>query len=94
MRWIEILKIRSIEKRSEELLHELLRIAAHAEDERGLTKIKVYRHASMDSDVRVHLLWTSENGNIVPSVLGQRIASAMEEFGWVNHSVWMEVVKE
>jgi hypothetical protein len=56
----------------------------------GLTAMKTYRHAALETDLSVHLHWKSERPEENGSALGLRLAQALKEFGLVDHSVWME----
>jgi len=51
--------------------------------------IKIYRHAFLDTDLSVHLFWTSDRPEQNGSALGIRLAQALKDFGLVDHSVWI-----
>ncbi len=52
--------------------------------------IKVYSNITVETDFSIHLYNDSKITDISGSPLGQRLASALKEFGLVNHSVWTE----
>ena len=93
IKWLEIIKLRSAGNGLEALTEELLRPVSRADQEKGLKKIRLYRHATIETDLSVHLLWETRPGDVRMSTLGQRLASALGEFGRVNHSVWIEEEK-
>ena len=52
--------------------------------------IKAYSRVMMDADFSIHLYHDSKEVDISGSPLGQRLASVLNEFGLVNHNVWVE----
>jgi hypothetical protein len=56
----------------------------------GLVEIKTFRHAVLETDWSVHLLWESERPEQNGSSLGLRLAQALKEFGLIDHSIWVE----
>ena len=88
MKWLEIIKLRSAgndEKVLEEFLLPMAKVS-----QSGLVEIKTYSHASLETDLSVHLHWESERPAQNGSVLGLRLAQALKEFGLVDHSLWIE----
>jgi hypothetical protein len=61
----------------------------------GLVETITFRRASLEIDRSIHLHWESErpdqNGSSL--ALGLRLAKALEEFGLVDHSIWVEKEK-
>ena len=53
--------------------------------------IKAYSRVMIDTDFRIHLFHDSKNVENSGSQLGLCIASALKEFGLVNHSIWIEM---
>ena len=88
MNWLEVIKLRSAEKGSG-MLDELF-ISISKADQRGLVKIRTYRHAALDRDFSVHLYWKSKQPEPNGSALGLRLAQTLKEFGLIDHSVWIE----
>jgi hypothetical protein len=52
--------------------------------------IKAYSRVMIDTDFSIHLYRDSKEADISGSPLGQRQASVLNEFGLVNHKVWVE----
>ncbi len=90
MNWIEIITLRSNGKIDESLIQELLKPVDGGSESDGLTAVKVYRNAWIDTDVSIHLHWKSTEANQQGSILGQALVKILEEFGLVNHSAWVE----
>ncbi|RPJ41950.1 MAG: hypothetical protein EHM27_04535 [Deltaproteobacteria bacterium] len=88
MNRVEIIKLRSPLKASI-LLKEILAPMVKA-DQSGLIKIKIYRHATLESDLSVHLHWEADGPEQNGSALGLRLAQALKEFGLIDHSLWIE----
>lgn len=91
MKWLEVIKLRSAEKDSR-VMEELL-LSVRKFDQNGLVQTKIFRHASLDSDVSIHLHWESEWPEQNGSALGLHLGQALKEFGLMDHSVWLEKEK-
>ena len=52
------------------------------------TEVRIYRHATVTTDIAVHLL--SGKGGTCASDLGLFLAEALREHGMVEHTVWIE----
>ena len=90
MKWIEILNLRSAGAPRESIEQKIPRSVAEVDRSQHLAAIRVFRHATLDTDLSVHLLFESFGPEVQPSALGQRLAAALKEFGLVNHSLWVE----
>jgi hypothetical protein len=90
MKTVEIITVRMDPQREEPLLREL-RVALDAKslsDDR--VNVEFYRHATVETDLSIHLRSETLRADELPSVLGRRLASALREFGPISHSVWFE----
>jgi hypothetical protein len=90
MKWIEIIKLRSGRKAREPLKAFLSAIAKNGQC--GLIQTRIYRHAAWETDWSLHLHWESERPDKNGSALGLRLSQALEEFGLIDHSIWIEEV--
>jgi hypothetical protein len=88
MKWLEVIKLRSVGE-SSGVLEEFLRSLSQP-GPRGLAKMKTFRHAGLETDLSVHLYWNSEKPESNGSALGLRLVQALKEFGLIDHSVWVE----
>ena len=90
MKWIEIIKLRIAGRTPERMKAFLSAISKNGQS--GLREIKIYRHAEWETDWTVNLYWQSEQPEKNGSALGLRLSQALEEFGLIDHSVWIEEV--
>ncbi len=88
MKWLEVIKLRSAGKDSRSMDELLLSIRKF--NQAGLVEAKTFRHASLDSDLSIHLHWESERPERNGSPLGLHLARALKEFGLIDHSIWVE----
>lgn len=92
MKWIEIIKVRTVSE------DEFLLVAEIFNDfkmmEKGITPaaIKLYHHATVESDLCIHLYWESETMSPRKSPMGLRIVDSIGALGVANHSIWVEGV--
>ena len=91
MKWLEVIKLRSPEKDSR-VMEELL-LSVGKFNQSGLVETKTFRHAALESDWTVHLYWESGQPEQNGTSLGLRLAKALEEFGLIDHSIWLEKEK-
>lgn len=88
MKWLEIINLRSTDGNREMLESTLQKLFDQVEKEKQ--GVRTYRRVMIDSDFSIHLHYDSENPDTVGSPLGLRLASALKQFGLVNHSIWKE----
>ena len=91
MKWLEIIELRSVGSNRELLKSQLQSLINEVNQEVKKQAIKVYSHVTVETDFSVHLLHDSKQAEIGGSPLGLRLATALKEFGLVNHSVWIEM---
>jgi hypothetical protein len=94
MKWLEMIELRSVDGNRELLKSHLQQLIHQVDKEANTPAIKVYYRVMLETDVSIHLVHDSEDveksgGPLSP--LGVRLASALKEFGLVNHRVWIEM---
>ena len=94
MNWIEIITLRSNGDVQESLIQELLEPVTGRDKNNGLTAMKIYRNAWINTDISIHLQWKSIKVGQQGSAMGVRLAQILTEFGLVNHSAWLEEKSE
>jgi hypothetical protein len=94
MKWIEIINLRSAGATRDSIEQKIPRSVAEVDQSKDLISVQVYRHATLDTDLSVHLLFECFKAEVQPSALGQALAWALKEFGLVSHSLWIEERRE
>ena len=91
MKWLEVIELRSVNSNRELLESHLRTLLAAIDKETQQQTIKSYRSVMIDNDFSIHLSYDSTKLENKGSQLGLRLASALKEFGLVNHSIWLEM---
>ena len=91
MKWIEVIQLRSVDSNRELLESQLQKLMNEVDKERKMQKIKSYSRVLITTDYSIHLFHDSKKVENSGSPLGLRIASALKEFGLVNHNIWIEM---
>ena len=90
MKWIEIIKLRNAGNTPEPLESFLSAISRNGQS--GVTRMRIYRHATWETDWALHLYWEAGTPQKDGSILGIRLSQTLVEFGLVDHSIWIEEV--
>ena len=91
MKWLEIIELRSVDSNRELLESQLQKLINEVDKETKKQAIKAYSRVMIDTDFSIHLFHDSKKRENSGSQLGLRLASALKEFGLVNHSIWIEM---
>jgi len=90
MQWIEIIKVRSAGTGETEAVADIFKDFSRMDKGTQPTTVKLYHHASVESDLCIHIYWDSETMPSRKSPMGLRIVDAIGPLGTVNHSIWIE----
>lgn len=90
MKCIEIIELRTAQKDQVILKQYLASLLAQANTDQKAQSIKIYKHVCVETDFSIHLQYDSEIDGKEFRVLGERLESALKEFGLVNHKIWVE----
>jgi hypothetical protein len=90
MKWIEIITIRMSRADLESLNTKLLLSVAEDYQANGVKRVVAYRHSIIETDLSVHLHWEAGRANSRQSPAAQHLIQVLEEYGLINHSVWIE----
>ena len=90
MKTVEIITVRLDPRRKEPLLRELLATLESQNLSDDQVSVEIYRHATVATDLSIHLRSESRQTQALPSDLGRHLASALREFGQINHSAWVD----
>jgi hypothetical protein len=88
MIWLEIISIRTAGIIEAEKVFEFCRHMFQSITDEDLLKLTLFCSAKYPTDISIHLKWKSDSGS--GSILGREMASALSEFGLINHTVWIE----
>ena len=91
MKWLEIIELRSVGNDRELLESQLQKLINEVDRETKKQAIKSYSRVMIDTDFSIHLFHDSKKVENSGSRLGLRIASALKDFGLVNHRIWIEM---
>ncbi len=94
MKWLETIELRSVDGNRKFLEPQLQKLISEVDKETKKRAIKIYSRVMIDTDFSIHLFHDSNKVENNGSQLGLRIASALKEFGLVNHSIWIEMLTE
>ncbi|UCF84188.1 MAG: hypothetical protein JSV50_00710 [Desulfobacteraceae bacterium] len=90
MKWLEIIELRSVGNKRTVMELQLNSLIDEVIQKTSQQAIKVYSHITVETDFSIHLHNDSKSADNDGSPLGQRLVSALKEYGLVNHSVWVE----
>ncbi len=90
MNWFEIIDLRSAGNGREKIKQAVEIPLMESDRKEGLKGLSLYRNALVKTDIRIHLQWETRKRPPGKSDLGLRLASALQEFGRVNHSIWLK----
>lgn len=91
MKWLEIIELRIAGNNRELLEPQLNKLIDEVERETNRQAIKAYSRVMRDTDFSIHLFHDSKIVANSGSRLGLCLASALKEFGLVDHSTWIEM---
>ena len=90
MRWIEIVTLQSDGSIREKTIKLLKNHVSQLLRDESKVKVRLYRHAMLESDISVCLKWESDTVGVRGSKHGIILAEFLRDLGMVNHSVWIE----
>ena len=91
MTWLEIIELRSAGGNNKLLESQMQKLVNEAYERTKNNAVRVYCRLMIDTDFSIHLFHDSKKVEKSGSPLGLRLASALKEFGLVNHSIWIEM---
>jgi hypothetical protein len=90
MAWLEIIEIRAMGNNREILKSQLQDLINDLSKEVELWSVRIYRQVMLETDFSIHLFHKSENPETGCSSICSRLVSSLKDFGFVNHTVWIE----
>jgi hypothetical protein len=92
MRWMEIIKIQAAGGNQKSLDGQLTELISSLGASDGMKEMRLYRNATVNNDLCIHLYWESEKAQVQGSDTGLCIIHLLKEFGLTAHSVWVEEI--
>ena len=90
MAWLEIIEIRVVGGNRELLISQLQDLINDMRKEADIQMVKIYKHVMLETDFSIHLFHDSEKPETGCSAICSRLVSSLKDFGFVNHTVWIE----
>ena len=91
MTWLEIIEVRSAEGNNKFLESQMQKLVNEVNEGAKENAVRAYCRLMIDTDFSIHLFHDSGKVEKSGSALGLRTASALKEFGLVNHNIWVEM---
>ena len=91
MKWLEIIELRSVDRKRDQLKSILLKLIEEVDKETKRKSIRAFSRSKLDTIFSMHLFHDSKKVKYNGTPLGLRLSSALKEFGFVNHSIWTEL---
>ena len=90
MKWLEVISVRNASNgRDVHSELDLTKALKRSEAEIGLRRIQLFRHATLKRDISIHLIFENDNLKEEKSELGLQLTALFEQFGLVNHTLWV-----
>ncbi len=89
MRWMEVIKVRTLE-RTEKVRKHLVTAGRSFTGIQGLVNADVYTGLTNPTDIAIYLLWENDWKPMQGSEVALRIIEELKKFGLVDHSIWIK----
>ena len=87
MKWLEIIELRAVHVDQHALHHRIARLLDKMKDEKV---IRIFINVRVETDWSIHVQHDSEKVETHGSEAGRRLREIVNQFGLVNHSIWIE----
>jgi hypothetical protein len=94
MEWLEIIEVRAMGSNREILKSQLRDLINDLKKETELRSVKIYRQVMLETDFSIHLFHDSGKIESGCSSICSQLISSLKDFGFVNHTVWMETLNK
>jgi hypothetical protein len=89
--WIEIIELRSGGARNELEETYLNYLINEISKSMKQVSVKIFNHATLESDYSIHLYHNSNHIEKSGSSVGLHLVSELKNYAMVNHSIWAEI---
>ncbi|MDY0092284.1 MAG: hypothetical protein RBT80_06265 [Candidatus Vecturithrix sp.] len=90
MKWVEIIRLRLLDHLKQTAVINLVRQVA-VEVSTPDMAFTLYHHATVETDMSIHLTWNSGILSEGKSEVGAKLIYMLQEFGFVDYSTWIEL---
>jgi hypothetical protein len=91
MKWLEIIELRSVGTRIELKEPKWNSLIDELSKSMKQVSVKIFNHATLESDFSIHLYHNSNHVEKSGSSLGLHLVSELMDYAMVNHSIWAEI---
>ena len=92
MSWLEIIELRSSGRKQPHLKELFNKVVSEINALDKEVQASAFSRVTVEADTSIHIRHFTTPVNNSGSPLGQRLASALNEYGYVNHRIWSEVI--
>lgn len=89
MKWIELIVVRSIDNQHKPDIRKLVNQLIQNKGLKGITRVTLYRNAFVETNLAIHILWEIDEAEPSKSDPGIELATALEGFGRIHHTIWV-----
>ncbi len=89
MKWMEVIRVRTLE-RTENVREHFVTVGRTFAGIEGWVSADIYTGLTHPTDVVIHLLWENDWKPPQSSEVALRIVEELKKFGLVDHSIWIK----
>ncbi len=90
MKHLEIIELRTTGKNRDALQVFLASWQKEVSADENMPRVTIYKQAVVETDISIHLQYDAPAKAKEVRFVSERLATALKEFGLVNHSTWVE----
>jgi hypothetical protein len=94
MKWVEIISIRLNQNNPNFGICDLQDLVKSSVKQQSEFHLKLYRHPDLSTDFSIFIYYQLGSHKTEDCNLGIQLAWILEEFGLVNHTIWLEAGQE
>ena len=91
MRWVEIINLRSSGTDLDALADQITESFIDTVNADSPIQIRIYRNPTLETDLSIHIHLRTDDACIPLNETGLRLARALEDYGLVDRTLWLEV---
>jgi len=91
MRWVEIINLRSSGTDLDALADRITESFIDTVHDDSPIQIRIYRNPALETDLSIHIHLQTDDARIPSNETGLRLARALEDYGLVDRTLWLEM---